>query len=228
MLGRCSSTHEIALETAFKTNSDIILIQEPYIFKDLARRISRSHPSFDCFSPIDNWSVRPRVLTYTRKESGLKFPQIRPFNEERGTGDILFLIVHAPRIPSIIVANIYRAPTGATNPGAGLATLLSFSDDSLSPSFILAGDMNLHHKLWQPSLTGLSSPNAEAFIHWLDSKQLHLISELDTPTHNRGNVLDICFASNQLIARRTSATVQSDLDATSDYLPLLITVPSVD
>ncbi|KAI1004465.1 hypothetical protein K3495_g3744 [Podosphaera aphanis] len=88
--------------------------------------------------------------------------------------------------------------------------------------------MNLIHKLWQLSLTGPSSPNAEAFIHWLDSKQLYLISELDTPTHNCGIVLDICFASDQLKARGTSATVQSDLDATSEHLPLLITVPSVD
>ncbi|KAI1003874.1 hypothetical protein K3495_g4335 [Podosphaera aphanis] len=178
--------------------------------------------------------AQPKVLyeeyaLLLEKESGLKFSQIRPsFNEERGIGDSLFLTVPAPRIPPITVANIYNAPTGATNPGAGLATLLSFSDDSFSPSFILAGDMNLHHKLWQPSLTGPYFPNGEAFIYWLDSKHIHLISELETPTHNRGNVLDICFASDQLIARGTSATVQSDLDATSDHLPLLITVPSVD
>lgn len=44
------------------------------------------------------------------------------------------------------------------------------------------------------------------------------------PTHNCGNVLDLVFGSSQLVARGTLASVQQDLDVTSDHLPLLVKV----
>jgi hypothetical protein len=50
-----SSNHEIALNLAFLNQIDILLIQEPYIFKqDLSRRITKRHPSYEAFSPMDD------------------------------------------------------------------------------------------------------------------------------------------------------------------------------
>ena len=77
-MGRSSSAHEIALQLAYNINADILLIQEPYIFRDLDRRITRNHPSFECYTPLDNWSHRPRVLTYSNRNTDLTFTQIRP------------------------------------------------------------------------------------------------------------------------------------------------------
>ncbi|KHJ31101.1 hypothetical protein EV44_g4310 [Erysiphe necator] len=62
-------------------------------------------------------------------------------------------------------------------------------------------------------------------MEWLDAKNFSFISEIDTPTHNRGNVLDLCFSSNSLLAKGCTASVQQDLDVTSDHLPILALVP---
>ena len=78
--------------------------------------------------------------------------------------------------------------------------------------------------MWHPSYRGSPSSQSEAFIRWLELRNLSLISEIDKPTHNCGNVLDLCFGSSQLVARGTIATVQEDLDVTSDHLPLLANV----
>lgn len=83
----------------------------------------------------------------------------------------------------------------------------------------------MHHQDWHPSHRGPFSQQADSFINWTQSTGLTFISNIDVPTHNRGNFLDICFASSLLKAEGTSAAVQRDLDVTSDHSPLLITVP---
>jgi hypothetical protein len=77
-VGRGASAHEIALFQAYSNNINIILIQEPYIFENLARKITKKHPSYECFSPTDSWvtSGRPRVLTYIRKKKGIQTFQL--------------------------------------------------------------------------------------------------------------------------------------------------------
>lgn len=225
-VGRSSSSHEIALQVASNKHVDILLIQEPYIFRDLSRKITRTHPSFDCFAPTDVWSSRPRVLTYSNKNNGLILTQSRPeIMDEQGFGDILFLTIKSPDRHDIMIVNMYNAPPGATNPGAGVSTLISLSKFHFPRKIILTGDFNLHHKDWQPSYTGSSSSQAETLIDWLEGKSLYLISEIDRPTHNRGNVLDLCFASSALLREGSTARIQHELDVTSDHLPLIITVP---
>lgn len=93
-VGRSSTAHEIALETAFKTKIDFVLVQEPCISQDLSKKITRNHPSFECFTPTDDWTQRPRVLTYSRKNNFFKISQTRPIHtSEQGAEDVLFLII---------------------------------------------------------------------------------------------------------------------------------------
>jgi hypothetical protein len=66
-VGRAAIPHEIALSLASDSCIDIILIQELYIFTDLQRRITKSHPLYESFTPIDNWETRPRAISYVRK-----------------------------------------------------------------------------------------------------------------------------------------------------------------
>lgn len=54
---RSPETHEIALALANDKNIDAILIQEPYIYSDRKRRITRRHPSYEAFTPVDDWTV---------------------------------------------------------------------------------------------------------------------------------------------------------------------------
>ena len=58
-VGRGATPHEIALTLANTSFVDIILIQEPYIFTDCARKISKAHPMYESFTPLDNWTTHP-------------------------------------------------------------------------------------------------------------------------------------------------------------------------
>ena len=70
-VGRRGPTHDAALELASKCGADVVLIQEPWVSTDLTHRITKTHPSFQGFSPLPNWTVRHRVMTYIRKGQGL-------------------------------------------------------------------------------------------------------------------------------------------------------------
>lgn len=224
-VGRSSSAHQIALQTAYTTNIDILLVQEPYISRFTERRITCNHPSFECFTPLDDWSIRPRVLTYTRKNTSLTFTQYRPnHTSEYGMGDVLFLTIQGPDRHPIQIINIYNAPPGAVNSGAGVSFLLSLTDNNFPPKTILAGDLNLHHPNWNPSYQGSPSTQSGDFIRWLEDNELFLLSEVDVPTHNLGNVLDLCFASSALMVGDATAAVQPDLDVSSDHQPILISL----
>lgn len=195
-VGRSSSAQQIALSTAFQTNADILLVQEPYVFKEISRRITCKHPSFECFTPIDNWSTRPRVLTYSRISNTLSFVQERPYRQvEKGAEDVLILTIKGPSLPPTEVINVYNAPPGTINPGAGVSFLVSIPENQFQQNIILAGDFNLHHRLWHPSHPSSPSTQSDALISWLEPKNISFISEIDKPTHNRGNVLDLAFAS---------------------------------
>lgn len=224
-VGRSSTAQLIALQNALDARIDFLLIQEPHISSDTGRRITCKHPSFECYSPVDEWSIRPRVITYAKRNTNIIHYQEQPISStEQGIGDNLCLSVKAPNNPRLLIINAYNAPPRSTNPGAGVSRLISIADVSLPRQTILMGDLNLHHPMWHPSFRGSPSPPSEAFTRWLESCGLFLISEIDRPTHNRGNVLDLCFGSSQLVAKGTIATVQENLDVTSDNLPLLTTV----
>lgn len=225
-VGRSSSAQEIALQLSFEKGIDILLVQEPYIYKDLSRKLTRKHQSFECFSPVDDWRVRPRVLSYTRKDNGLIYSQIRPVCQGSGSADVLFLTFKTPKSPHTLLINTYNAPPGAINPNVGLEFLMSLPFSNFASKTIITGDFNLHHENWQPSYPGSASPLADKFTRWLDTRDFTLISDVDVPTHNRGNVLDLCFASAQLVASGINSSVQRDLDMTSDHKPLLITITS--
>lgn len=52
-----------------------------------------------------------------------------------------------------------------------------------------------------------------------------MISELEIPTHNQGNMLDLSFATNSLVAAGVKFSIPREFDVTSDYKPLLISFP---
>ena len=58
-VGRGGPSHDLALAHAQEEHIDLLLIQEPYIFHERHRRITKRHPSYECFSLNDDWSTRP-------------------------------------------------------------------------------------------------------------------------------------------------------------------------
>lgn len=68
--------------------------------------------------------------------------------DEQGLGEILFLTIQAPGRSSILITNMYDALPGATNPGAGVNSLLSITNFQPPKNWILAGNLNLDYKDW--------------------------------------------------------------------------------
>lgn len=217
-VGRGAHNHEIIMNEAYLSEIDIILIQEPYIFRDRSRRITKHHPAYSSFSPNLDWVTnRPRVISYLRKRSGLRCTQI-----STPSSDIIILHLKSPTGKSLNVFNIYNAPYSQT---ATLAThtLYSLPPSLLRGSCLLQGDLNLHHTHWQASWPHCPTPGAEEFLKWAEDNNLSLLSPQNKATHNRGNVLDLALGSGALL-RHTRCCIASHLDATSDHLPLLTTV----
>ena len=63
-VGRGGSTYDISLACACELQLDVLLIQEPWL---LGR--TKSHPFFDRHLPFVTSGIRPRAVTYTRKDS---------------------------------------------------------------------------------------------------------------------------------------------------------------
>lgn len=105
-VGRGASAHEIALNQAHQLLFDIILIQEPYIFLNLSRRIAKHHPSYGTFSPTDDWTInRPRVISYVRKGFGLRAEQVHSISN-----DIIILKLQSAKGKVLKIFNIFNAP----------------------------------------------------------------------------------------------------------------------
>jgi len=214
-VGRGATSHEIALSLANSSFVDIILIQEPYIFSDRTRKISKAHPMYESFTPLDDWTTRPRVMSYVRKGAGLQADQLRPIT----TRDLIFLQLQARNAPPITIINAYNAPPGSTDPGATINALLRLPPSLLTSTF-LAGDFNLLHPRWD-LYTTRTSLNTEPFIEWLDNNLFVFTSEVGASTHSKGNVLDLAFLTGPLTA---STTLAYHLDCTSDHTPLLTSI----
>lgn len=66
---------------------------------------------------------------------------------------------------------------------------------------------------------------AGAFTEWLNERGLRSTSEIDIPTQDGWNVLDLTFVSSSLSLLRASTMVAHHLDATSKHRPLLTRLP---
>jgi hypothetical protein len=214
-VGRGATSHEIALSLANTSLINIILIQEPYIFTDRSRKITKAHLMYESFTPLDDWTTRPRVMSYVRKGSGLQADQLRPVV----TRDLIFLQIQARNSPPVTIINAYNAPPGCEGAGNTITDLISLPQ-TLTASAFLAGDFNLLHPRWDP-YTERSSPLADPFTDWLDHNLFIYTSESGASTHARGNVLDLAFLAGPLAA---SIILARHMDTTADHIPLLTSI----
>lgn len=210
-VGRGAQNHEIALNEAHLSSADIVLIQEPYIFHDRLRRITKRHPSYQSFSPVDDWTkTRPRVISYVRKRLNLNTEQIHT-----SSSIILILRLNSSTGKTLNIFNIYNAPYFPDSVSA-INVLYKLPRTYFRGSCLLQGDFNLHHTHWQPSWHRSPSPGAENFVEWVDAHNFTLLSPPDKPTHNRGNVLDLALGSGPLSNNMVSC-IATNLDVTSDH-----------
>ena len=208
-VAKTSPIHDCALALADSEKFDIVLLQEPWTTARDSRCLTKTHPAYDTFSPIDSWddnSTRPRVMTYVRRGRGLLLNQVRPSPSR----DILWLVVN-----NIVVVNFYRQP-GSDN---ALDELLKWPIPS---SCLIAGDFNAKHLTWQSGLTS-SQGRGTAIADWALENDLCLLNTPDVPTNAHGNTVDLAFSNISM----ADAMVEDHLATSSDHFTLSLSIPSV-
>ena len=93
---------------------------------------------YESFTPLDDWTTRPRVMSYVRRGSGLHANQLQPVT----TQDLIFLQIQACNALRITIINVYNAPLRSTNLGEAINALVKLLLNLLILTF-LAGDFNL-------------------------------------------------------------------------------------
>ena len=98
-VGRGGTTQDIALDRACELHIDVLLIQKPWW-----SGLTKSHPFFERHLPFGGIGVRPRAVTYTRKNdqeivSNQIFPSITP------TSDYCWVEVNG-----VMFLNVYKEP----------------------------------------------------------------------------------------------------------------------
>src|ERR1700735_859242 len=182
-VGKISPAHDCALALADAERYDIVLLQEPWTESKDSRCLTKTHPAYDTFSPVDSWdstATRPRVMTYVRRDPKLIADQKRPVP----TRDILWLNVN-----NITIINFYRQPSY----NEALNILLNWPTPQ---KCLIAGDFNAIHSTWQ---TGQQiSGRGEAIATWAADNSLNLLNTTDTPTNAHGNTIDLAFTNISL------------------------------
>lgn len=214
-VGRSWAAHETALQLAYEQHFHAILIQEPWVLPDRSRRLSKKHPAFSQFSPVEDWTDRPRALTYIQRSPYLSAHQV-PLGPP--CQDLLAVQLSTPK-QALLLVNLYNAPTGSIREHQGLGALLSTSLPT-SPC-LLAGDFNLRHPLWQATTS--PSTRAEPFLIWAESHLLSMTLPPNTPTHNQ-NMIDLSWANPALYRMGVTSGVPDDLPSLADHNPVATTI----
>ncbi|KJZ70212.1 hypothetical protein HIM_10398 [Hirsutella minnesotensis 3608] len=206
-VGKIPPAHDCALALADSAKYDIVLLQEPWTEAKNSRCLTKTHPAYDTYSPVDSWDsndTRPRVMTYIRKDSRVLADQKRPAL----TRDILWLTVNG-----VTIVNFYRQP----HYDVSLDVLLRWSAPEKT---LVAGGFNAKHYTWQ---TGRLEGRGEDIATWAAENGLNLLNTADEPTNPHGNTIDLAFSNIAL----ASAVVEDHLATSSDHFTLSLILPDL-
>ncbi|CAL4227525.1 unnamed protein product [Meganyctiphanes norvegica] len=99
--------------------------------------------------------------------------------------------------------------------------------NQLQNQFIICGDMNGRHRLWEPSSYRNNNPIGNVLCEILDNHDnITLATPPDLNTHMDGNTgnsstIDLCFVSPHLLPQTNVQTLD---DMRSDHLPVQVTL----
>lgn len=199
-VGRGDTTHDIALARACELELDFLLVQEPWW-----SGCTKSHPYFDRHTPYGGTNIRPREITYTRKDANINAEQFYPYNSF--TGDYCWVIVN-----NITFLNVYKAPHNVS----AVQPLISWN---LPPKSVAVGDFNPVYWGWQPGAITTYGQDEE-IEKWAEDNNLTCLI-IGEPTHRAGNTLDLAWTNID----GTCAWVDRDECVTSDHLPIRGSMP---
>ena len=199
-----SPVHYTVLQQAFELNTDVLLLQEPYVAFDKLQKnfICISHPSFHTVSPIPTPAAnkipeRPRTLAYIRKSTCLQFSPRYDLCEDPDMQIIEVIIEPEP----FLIINVYNekqrlpnTPTHYTTTPIPPSNLPYTIDRLLLPlqlktPTILAGDFNLHHPRWNAAADPSKISKAQPLVNWLDRNKAELLVDAEEINEHGGTLI---------------------------------------
>jgi len=211
---------ESLLEYAVEKKVDILLIQEPWIFRNKTTQYkdccSINHPSFMALLPPHDNQTRPRTLVYTSRLLQL---QITPIYLENP--DCQTLEIRDTNGARLQLVNLYneRDKQGVWTVDRCLYQL------PLLPDSVIVGDFNTKHPAWDNS-SG-NTDRGEALCSWIEEKGLLLqnppgVGTFFRPHMEVPSVLDLCLTRGALSRQELN---WHTIDFGSDHLAISITIP---
>ncbi|KHJ35401.1 putative eka-like protein [Erysiphe necator] len=172
--GGGGATQDIALSRACELRIDVLLMQEPWWSE-----LTKTNPFYDLYLPLGENNVRPRAVTYVRKDPNrLTSKQWYP---QSPTSDYCWVEVN-----DVMFLNVYKAPH---DPSA-VQHILSWTP---TPKSIAIGDFNPVYWAWQPSANSYYGQGEE--IERLAEENNLTCLIVGEPTHRAGNTLDLAFTN---------------------------------
>ena len=193
----------------------VVALQEPW--RHPTENTSIKHPAYHLVFPDGH---KGRTCIYVSKL--LAVGKWRVEKTPEADGDITSISMQTD-IGKIYVNNIYNPPP-ASHSSKELGNLKHLPELlSKAGRHILVGDFNLHHPRWGgPTVLG-HHKLAEELIEILGNKDMELVLPEGTITwSNRGSqsTLDLIFLSKELEDLVTNCQPASELEASSDHIPI--------
>jgi hypothetical protein len=203
--------------------TDIILIQEPWISHQ-GKTIS--HPSFQVIILQSNeYTHKPRTLTIISATN--PYIKCTPGPDLCNDPDLQLLDISTSTIPTISIANIYNKKISTQ---LQMNRTIERSLINITPGnrFLLAGDFNLYHPMWN---TNKKLLRAEALITYIERNDLTLYNESNTPTYisrsgNSWSTIDLLLSSHSISHHIINWAIDEENRTGSDHLPIKFDITS--
>jgi hypothetical protein len=213
---------ESLLEYAVQKRVDILLIQEPWIFRDKETGYkdcrSINHPSFTALLPPHDDETRPRTLVYTSRLLQLQINPVRLDDPDCQT-----LEVRDSKGARIQVVNLYNEKDrqGVWTVDRCLYNL------PLLPNSLLVGDFNTRHQSWDPTSSN-NGLREDTLYSWIEDNCLLLRNAPGVGTFYRTHmeapsVLDLTLTKGALSRQELN---WHTIDIGSDHLAVGMTIPA--
>ncbi|KAI0999025.1 hypothetical protein K3495_g9170 [Podosphaera aphanis] len=202
IVGRLGTPYDIALARGCELQLDVMRIQEPWWSER-----TKSHPYFDRQVPYGGTNVRPRAVTYTKKNS-TEISAIQIFPTASPTGDYCWAVVN-----NITFLNVYKTP----HDPVAMQPLLSWNPPPIS---VIAGDLNSVYSAWQPGVVSCYG-QGEEIESWTERHNLSCLI-VGEPTHRARNTLGLAWSKISGIC----AWVDREECVTSDHFPVCGYIPN--
>lgn len=174
-VGKRQEIQQTLLEVAFAWKTDFVLIQEPSVWlnKNTKKWFSFSHPSYNTI--LQETKERPRTAIYIRKAARIEHKVRRDLST---TGDLLVLEVYR-HTERFLILNIYNekelAEDSSTQPTGARTIKRALLNLQLLSPFLIAGDFNCHHFLWNTAIQ-THSQEAATLVQWLQKHSAQLLN----------------------------------------------------